>query len=200
MAANPSTHTRNVALLRRLLLGAAVLAALALIGLSNTQRFSGAENGTGTLRLTGTGPVIDNPDYQGRTATGRAYQLTGETARADDNKATILRAPRLVLAATPSDAAVDMTAGLARLVSGEMADLQEDVRVTMSDGYILTTQKLLSDLRTQTLTAPQAISLDGPDMALRAASLHGQLDTNIYTLRDVRLRLQPQETAAETDK
>lgn len=190
---NPSSYTKKVIWLRRLLIGGAALAALALIALSNTQRFNapeGADGLSGALRLSGGGPVIDNPDYQGRTAAGRAYRLTGANARADDNRGTILRAPRLVLAATPTDAAVEMTADMARLVGGDRAELQENVRVTLSDGHILQTQNLISDLQAQTLTAPQAIRLDGPDMALRAASLEGQLENNIFTLRAVRLRLQ----------
>lgn len=197
---NPSSYTKKVIWLRRVLIGGAVLAALALIALSNTDRFAGAQGDGNSLRFSGAEPVIDNPDYQGQTAAGRAYRLTGTTARRDGNNDTILRAPRLVFAATPEDGAMEITAGLARLAAGDKASLQNNVRFAMQDGYLLQTQKLVSNLRAQSLSAPQPVTIDGPDIAVRAASLDGQLDKKIFTLKAVKMRLERSGQTRQGDK
>ena len=104
MAKDPSTHSMRVKLLRRLLIGAAALTALALVGLSNLDRFAGPNMLLDAIRALG--PAVDNPDYQGRTAGGRAYRLTGADARADENNNMILRRPLLQLAALADAPAV----------------------------------------------------------------------------------------------
>ena len=181
MQTNPSHHTKRVKRLRRILLGAALLAVASLVGLSNLDRFSERQGLSGTLSLSQDGPAIDRPDYQGRTASGRDYRLTGANARADTQNATLLNLPVLALAALADNPAVTMTADLARLQNGTDAVMQGNVRVHMGDGHVLQTETLEAELDAQMLSVPSKLSIDGPQLRLDADSLEGRLDTEIFT-------------------
>lgn len=203
MDANPSNHTRKVIWLRRSLIVVAMIAALALIGLSNTQRFAPRNEAGGSFRLSSSGPVIDNPDYQGRTEAGRAYRLTGTLAQTGENNDTYIRTPRLVFAATSDQAEVQINAAMGQLFENDKAILNGKVSLNMSDGHKLQTQELISNLNAQTITAPQNLSIDGPNITMRASSLDGQLDKNIFTLHNVDIRLnrdRTQNLGAKNDK
>ena len=187
MAENPSTHTNRVKILRRLLIGAALLAALALVGLSNLDRFGGQSALLTALRATG--PAIDNPDYQGRTANGRAYRLTGAAAQADENDDTVLRLPVFELAALADAPAVIIKADEARLRHGQEAVMQGNVKMEMSDANRLHTQKLIARIETDTVSVPQELTITGPEIDMRADSMTGNLDSQIFTLENISMTL-----------
>lgn len=192
MALNPSSYSKRVALLRRILLGAAVLAALALIGLSNLDRF-GAQNGL-LEAIRATGPAIANPDYQGRTTSGRAYRLTGESAAANEDGVSILRRPVLSVAGLAESPAVNIKADEARLSQGDEAVMQGAVRMQMSNGNRLSTEKLRSRLSDQSIAIPEPLVIDGPQMQMTADRLTGNLDSQIFMLDNVSItvkRAQP---------
>lgn len=189
MQNNQSQHTKRVTLLRRVLVGGAALAGLALIGLSNTERFTTAPM-DGDIRLSGSGPVVDNPDYQGRTAAGRAYRLQGKTARNLEDNTALLSTPRLAIAATADAAAINITADEARLKSGEQALLRGAVEAGLSDGNRLTTAELSVNISTQDMAVPQELAIDGPQIKLRAARMDGNLETQIFTLQAISMTLQ----------
>ena len=190
MAKDPSTHSMRVKLLRRLLIGAAALTALALVGLSNLDRFAGPNMLLDAIRALG--PAVDNPDYQGRTANGRAYRLTGADARADENNNMILRRPLLQLAALADAPAVTINAAEAYLQQGEEAVMQGSVRMDMSDGNQLRTQKLIARLDAETVSIPQPLAITGPQINLTADRLTGNLDSRVFTLDNVSMTLDRQ--------
>lgn len=190
MAKDPSTHSMRVKLLRRLLIGAAALTALALVGLSNLDRFAGPNMLLDAIRALG--PAVDNPDYQGRTAGGRAYRLTGADARADENNNMILRRPLLQLAALADAPAVTINAAEAYLQQGEEAVMQGSVRMDMSDGNQLRTQKLIARLDAETVSIPQPLAITGPQINLTADRLTGNLDSRVFTLDNVSMTLDRQ--------
>lgn len=190
MAKDPSTHSMRVKLLRRLLIGAAALSALALVGLSNLDRFAGPNMLLDAIRTLG--PAVDNPDYQGRTASGRAYRLTGADARADENNNMILRRPLLQLAALADAPAVTINAAEAYLQQGEEAVMQGSVRMDMSDGNQLRTQKLIARLDAETVSIPQPLAITGPQINLTADRLTGNLDSRVFTLDNVSMTLDRQ--------
>ena len=190
MAKDPSTHSMRVKLLRRLLIGAAALTALALVGLSNLDRFAGPNMLLDAIRALG--PAVDNPDYQGRTASGRAYRLTGADARADENNNMILRRPLLQLAALADAPAVTINAAEAYLQQGEEAVMQGSVRMDMSDGNQLRTQKLIARLDAETVSIPQPLAIAGPQINLTADRLTGNLDSRVFTLDNVSMTLDRQ--------
>ena len=190
MAKDPSTHSMRVKLLRRLLIGAAALSALALVGLSNLDRFAGPNMLLDAIRALG--PAVDNPDYQGRTASGRAYRLTGADARADENNNMILRRPLLQLAALADAPAVTINAAEAHLQQGEEAVMQGSVRMDMSDGNQLRTQKLIARLDAETVSIPQPLAITGPQINLTADRLTGNLDSRVFTLDNVSMTLDRQ--------
>ena len=190
MAKDPSTHSMRVKLLRRLLIGAAALTALALVGLSNLDRFAGPNMLLDAIRALG--PAVDNPDYQGRTASGRAYRLTGADARADENNNMILRRPLLQLAALADAPAVTINAAEAYLQQGEEAVMQGSVRMDMSDGNQLRTQKLIARLDAETVSIPQPLAITGPQINLTADRLTGNLDSRVFTLDNVSMTLDRQ--------
>ena len=190
MAKDPSTHSMRVKLLRRLLIGAAALTALALVGLSNLDRFAGPNMLLDAIRALG--PAVDNPDYQGRTASGRAYRLTGADARADENNNMILRRPLLQLAAMADAPAVTINAAEAYLQQGEEAVMQGSVRMDMSDGNQLRTQKLIARLDAETVSIPQPLAITGPQINLTADRLTGNLDSRVFTLDNVSMTLDRQ--------
>ena len=190
MAKDPSTHSMRVKLLRRLLIGAAALTALALVGLSNLDRFAGPNMLLDAIRALG--PAVDNPDYQGRTASGRAYRLTGADARADENNNMILRRPLLQLAALADAPAVTINAAEAHLQQGEEAVMQGSVRMDMSDGNQLRTQKLIARLDAETVSIPQPLAIAGPQINLTADRLTGNLDSRVFTLDNVSMTLDRQ--------
>ena len=190
MAKDPSTHSMRVKLLRRLLIGAAALTALALVGLSNLDRFAGPNMLLDAIRALG--PAVDNPDYQGRTASGRAYRLTGADARADENNNMILRRPLLQLAALADAPAVTINAAEAHLQQGEEAVMQGSVRMDMSDGNQLRTQKLIARLDAETVSIPQPLAITGPQINLTADRLTGNLDSRVFTLDNVSMTLDRQ--------
>lgn len=187
MTAEPDRHTKRVALLRRGLMGAAGLAALALVGLSNLDRFGQSDDTR--LRLGAGGPVIDNPDYQGRTQDGRAYRLSGATASTPKAGETRLTDPALSLDAGDTAPAMNVKAAEALLVTGEKARLQGQVEMRLSDGHVLKTQRLSVDLVNEILTVPERLTIDGPQLDMRAATLEGQLDRALYEMRDVEMTL-----------
>lgn len=192
MALNPSSYSKRVALLRRILLGAAVLAALALIGLSNLDRF-GAQNGL-LEAIRATGPAIANPDYQGRTTSGRAYRLTGESAAANEDGVSILRRPALNVAGLAESPEVNIKADEARLSQGDEAVMQGAVRMQMSNGNRLSTEKLRSRLSDQSIAIPEPLVIDGPQIQMTADRLTGNLDSQIFMLDNVSItvkRAQP---------
>lgn len=180
----------RVKLLRRLLIGAAALSALALVGLSNLDRFAGPNMLLDAIRALG--PAVDNPDYQGRTASGRAYRLTGADARADENNNMILRRPLLQLAALADAPAVTINAAEAYLQQGEEAVMQGSVRMDMSDGNQLRTQKLIARLDAETVSIPQPLAITGPQINLTADRLTGNLDSRVFTLDNVSMTLDRQ--------
>ena len=190
MAKDPSTHSMRVKLLRRLLIGAAALTALALVGLSNLERFAGPNMLSDAIRAIG--PAVDNPDYQGRTASGRAYRLTGADARADENNDTILRRPLLQLAALADAPAVTINAAEAHLQQGGEAVMQGSVRMDMSDGNQLKTQKLIARLDSDTVSIPQPLAITGPQINLTADRLTGNLESRVFTLDNVSITLDRQ--------
>lgn len=183
MPENPSTHSKRVIILRRALVAAAALAALALVGLSNLDRFTGPNALLDAIRASG--PSIDNPVYQGRTASGRAYRLTGESAATNDAEATILRLPVLAMAALADNPAVDIRADEARLSPSDEAVMQGAVVMAMSNGNRLSTEKLITDLTDQSVAIPAPLLIDGPQMHMTADKLSGNLDSQIYTLDNV---------------
>lgn len=189
MHENPSHHSKRVIILRRVLIGAAIAAALALVGLSSLERFVGQSTLLEAIRASG--PAVDNPDYQGRTTSGRAYQLTGASAFTDDNEDTILRLPLLQLAAMADAPAITIKAGEAHLRQGDEALMHGDVRMDMSDGNRLNTEKLIAQLDDQTVLVPQPLVISGPQINLTADSLDGNLDSQIYVLENVSLTLHP---------
>jgi LPS export ABC transporter protein LptC len=169
-------------------LGGAGLAALSLLGLSNLDRFG--ERAT-KLTLSG-GPIIQSPDFQGRTKTGRAYRISGETARRDGTADTLLSQPRITLAATADSDAANFRADEARLTStadSDLAQLSGTIIGEMGDGTILKTENLDADLKTQMLSVPQSLSLNGPQLNLTAQNLNGDMSGQIYTLMKVDMRL-----------
>lgn len=190
MAKDPSTHSMRVKLLRRLLIGAAALSALALVGLSNLDRFAGPNMLLDAISALG--PAVDNPDYQGRTASGRAYRLTGADARADETNNMILRRPLLQLAALADAPAVTINAAEAYLQQGEEAVMQGSVRMDMSDGNQLRTQKLIARLDAETVSIPQPLAITGPQINLTADRLTGNLDSRVFTLDNVSMTLDRQ--------
>lgn len=190
MPDHPSTHSKRVIILRRALVAAAALAALALVGLSNLDRFTGPNALLDAIRASG--PSIDNPVYQGRTASGRAYRLTGASAAANDAEATILRRPVLALAALAENPAVDIRADEARLSRNDEAVMQGAVVMAMSNGNRLSTEKLITHLDDQSIAIPEPLLIDGPQIHMTADKLTGNLDSQIYTLDNVSVTVERQ--------
>lgn len=187
MADTPSIHTKRVKILRRVLMAAALLVALALIGFSNLDRFAGQSALLTALRATG--PSIDNPDYQGRTASGRAYRLTGAGAQADENDDTVLRLPVFELAALADTPAITIRADEARLRQGQEAVMQGNVKMEMSDGNRLNTQKLIARVETDSVSVPDELTITGPEIDMRADRMDGNLDSQIFTLENISMTL-----------
>lgn len=187
MAETPSTHTNRVKILRRTLIAAAILAAFALVGLSNLDRFGGQDALLDALRATG--PSIDDPDYQGRTASGRAYRLSAAGASADENDDTVLRLPVFRLAAHAGAQALTLRADAARFSPSEEAVMQGGVKMDMSDGHMLNTQRLIARLQTDTVSVPQELTITGPELDMRADSMKGDLAAQIFTLENVSMTL-----------
>ena len=187
MADNPSIHTNRVKILRRILMAAALVVALALIGFSNLDRFAG--QGALLTALRATGPSIDNPDYQGRTVSGRAYRITGAGAQADANNDTVLRLPVFELAALDDAPALTIKADEARLRQGQEAVMQGNVRMDMSDGNRLTTQKLIARVEADTVSAPHELTITGPEIDMRADRMDGNLDSQVFTLENISMTL-----------
>lgn len=190
MADDPLHHTKRIALLRRVLLGGALLAALALFSLSNMDRFGDVSD---ALSLSGSGPLVDTPDYRGRTDSGRAYRLTGETARqADDG--TQITAPTLELAAMGSDGGPTyLHADKARFETiggaGALARLSGNIELFLADGHVMKTDKLTANMDTQTLSAPHRLTLRGPQLNLDATRLEGDLSASIFVFHDLTMTL-----------
>lgn len=191
MAVDPLHHSKRITLLRRLLLGAAILAALALFSLSNMDRFGEV---SGTLSLTGSGPRVDIPDYRGRTDDGRAYRLSGETARQTDD-GTQITAPILELASQGEDSRpTRISADMARFETdsddGTMAHLRGHIEVLLGDGHALKTDALSANITAQTLRAAQPLTVRGPQLNLNAERFDGDTGAQIFVFHDLTMTLE----------
>lgn len=134
------------------------------------------------------GTTVTAPSFATVTQDGASLRLDAATTRQDGTAQTA----RLTLR-PPSAPATDLIAGAARM-AGEQITLSDGVKISTSDGWILTTPTIESDPEARTLNATQGVAAKGPIGTLSAdrmtLSRQGGEQTLDFTGR-VRLIYQP---------
>ena len=192
MADNPHTHTKRVALLRRLL---PVLAGLALIAL-----IIGANRDLGTL-FSGQNNLglaanlaIRAPQFEGQLSNGQRFHLSAKTGAQKDDGVVSLSDLRLAIAA-PDTVSQNGAALKAQADSGRFSTLNNQAQfsgdVILHDGHgnRLNTQMLTIDMQQGLLSAPQSIIFEGPGGRLQAHSLSGDIKGGVYEFQNITMRL-----------
>ena len=67
--------------------------------------------------------------------------------------------------------------------------MQGNVKMEMSDGNRLNTQKLIARVETDTVSVPHELTITGPEIDMRADRMDGNLDSQIFTLETVSMTL-----------
>lgn len=186
MADNPHIHSKRVALLRKLLPFLAALGVLVLLLGANRDTLSSLSQSAVTS--VSTNLAIEAPQFEGRLADGRRFEISAKTGRQLDDGALVMHNLALQVSDQGGEA-LAAEAAQGRLTSGrQSAELTGAVRLRDAEGARLETEALKVNLETGALSAPQGVVFTAPGGRLRAARFIG--DATHYRFFDVEMTLQ----------
>lgn len=108
------------------------------------------------------------------TRNGRALDLSADEAMPDAGDLTRITARNITLRVTEetSDNAMSMRADQADIdTEAQIADLSGDVRADTNSGYTLVTDEMSLSLADNSITAPSAVALTGPNLQVDAEEM-----------------------------
>lgn len=123
---------------------------------------------------------VGAPDYSGVTANGAAISLIAESARPRLDRPEIIDASKLDARIKQTDGTVLDIRALAGTFNSEVEDalLTGGVRVTISTGYEMETEKLTALLDGSEMQTDTAVVVEGPEGRIEAGSMHMQLKSS----------------------
>ena len=186
MAVDPTSYSKRVKILRKLLPVLALIGLLALIAGANRDML-GRFSQTAQLAVS-SDLAIEAPQFEGRLKNGQSYILTAESGRQTDDNGVQLKVLNLRLSG--ANGAMQVTAKRG-VFSGQRkaARFVGAVRLSDSQGNRLTTEKLDFNSEAGTLVAPQKIDMRGPAGALSADAMIADSKGGIYRFDKVKMRL-----------
>lgn len=183
------------------------LALLSLIFLAPREaRFSiGVDLSPAEIARLGAGLRLTNPRIAGATRAGEPYVVTADAAVPDGPNPDVIDLERV-------DAEINLSDGRVLTLLSDTGSIQPkidalklrgDVRLSSSDGYLMTAPSADVDLKAQELIASGPVTGSGPPGDIEAAAMRGlrkDAETGagrIWFTGGVKVRINPRSTAPE---